>query len=401
MPTYKYSAVTATGEPVAGVMDGFSIHSVAAALFDQGLDVRGVRKRANPLKFEVTKYKAKRSEVMHFSRQLAAFVRAGVPIADSIEILQEETKDKVLRKVLADMIESLRRGDSLSAAVAPHTDAFPPFYVSVLRSVELTGQLDLVLDQLSQYLERDLEARRKIKAAMAYPVVVMAMSFMTIAIMAGFVLPKFKVFFDSLNAKLPLPTRMLLTTTGFLTSWWWALLLGVVAAAVAFVFAGRTAIGRLVKHTVMLKIPAVGVVARYAVVERFCRILCSMVQAGVPLPDALHLASEGTNNVVYQSALATARESMLEGLGLARPIAETGMFPGAVTQMLRVGEDTGTLDKQLESMAAYYEKELEYKLKNLTTLFEPIAILLMGLIVGFVAVALVSAMYGIYKQVKT
>lgn len=401
MTKYRYSAVTATGEQVTGVMEGPSIHGVAAALFDQGLDVRGVRQRPNPLKFEVTKYKVKRAEVMHFSRQLAAFIKAGVPVADAMEILHSEAKDKVLKKVLADMIESLRRGDSLSAAVAPHSDAFPPFYVSVLRSVELTGQLDMVLEQLSEYLERDLEARRKIKAAMAYPMVVMLMSLITVGIMAIFVLPKFKDFFSSLNAKLPLPTRILLATTGFLGKWWWALLVAAALFVAAVGFASRTPFGRKAKDTLMIKIPVAGVVVRFAVVERWCRILCSMVQAGVPLPDALNLASDGTNNVVYQHALGTARESMLEGMGLAQPIADTQMFPGAVTQMLRVGETTGTLDEQLESMAAYYEKELEYKLKNLTTLFEPIAILFMGLLVGFVAVALVSAMYGIYRQVKS
>jgi type IV pilus assembly protein PilC len=270
----------------------------------------------------------------------------------------------------------------------------------VLRSVELTGQLDLVLDQLSQYLERDLEARRKIKAALAYPAMVMLMSLMTVGIMAGFVLPKFKVFFDSLDAKLPLPTRILLGGTGILTTWWWALLMAVVLGIAGLLTLARTPFGRRMKDGTMLKLPAVGVVVRFAVVERFCRILSSMVQAGVPLPDALRLAADGTNNVYYEDALMTARESMIEGQGLADPIAHTGLFPGAVTQMLKVGENTGTLDEQLESMAAYYEKELEYKLKNLTTLFEPIAILAMGLLVGFVAVALVSAMYGIYQQVN-
>jgi type IV pilus assembly protein PilC len=400
MPKFLYSALTADGQQVTGAMEGASIHQVAASLFDQGLDVRGVRTRRNPLKFEITSEKAKRAEVMHFSRQLSAFIRAGVPIADAMEILQAETKDKVLKRVLADMIESLRRGDSLSAAVAPHSEAFPPFYVSVLRSVELTGQLDLVLDQLSQYLERDLEARRKIKAALAYPAMVMLMSLMTVGIMAGFVLPKFKVFFDSLDAKLPLPTRILLGGTGILTTWWWALLMAVVLGIAGLLTLARTPFGRRMKDGTMLKLPAVGVVVRFAVVERFCRILSSMVQAGVPLPDALRLAADGTNNVYYEDALMTARESMIEGQGLADPIAHTGLFPGAVTQMLKVGENTGTLDEQLESMAAYYEKELEYKLKNLTTLFEPIAILAMGLLVGFVAVALVSAMYGIYQQVN-
>ncbi len=398
--TYRYSAVTADGRNITGKTKGTSIHSVASTLVDQGLEVQGVRAKRNWAKLEITPYKADRADVMHFSRQLSAFIRAGVPIADAIDLIQGEMKDKVLSGVLADMSESLRRGDSLAAAISPHSDVFPPFYVSVLRSVELTGQLDVVLDQLSQYIERDLEARRKIKSALAYPVMVMALSLMTVGIMAGFVLPRFKTFFDGFDAELPLPTRMLLGFTDIFTTWWWAMGLFALGFTTVMLTFGRTPRGRKMKHGFLLKVPLVGVVVRYAVVERFCRILCSMVKAGVPLPDSLRLASDGCNNAIFEQGINRAREEMIEGKGLAQPIADTNLFPAAVTQMLAVGENTGTLDDQLESMASYYEKELEYKLKQLTTMFEPLTILFMAGMVGFVAVALVSAMYGIFNQVE-
>jgi type IV pilus assembly protein PilC len=398
--TYTYSALTADGRTVTGKTKGTSIHSVASTLVDQGLEVQGVRAKRNLAKLEITPYKAERADVMHFSRQLSAFIKAGVPIADAIDILHEEMKDKVLRGVLTDMSESLRRGDSLASAIAPHADVFPPFYVSVLKSVELTGQLDVVLDQLSQYIERDLEARRKFKSALGYPVMVMALSVATVGIMAFFVLPRFKTFFEEFDAKLPLPTRMLLGFTDIFTTWWWLMALVTFVFVITMLTFGRTPRGRRLRHGITLKVPMVGVVVRYAVVERFCRILCSMVKAGVPLPDALRLASDGSNNAVFEDALKIAREQMIEGQGLADPIAQTKLFPGAVNQMLAVGENTGTLDEQLESMAAYYEKELEYKLKALTTMFEPLTILFMAGVVGFVAVALVSAMYGIFGQVN-
>src|SRR5206468_8377964 len=158
--------------------------------------------------------------VMHFSRQLGAFVRAGIPLPEAIDTLGEETGDKVLKKVLPSMSEGLRRGESLSTAIAPYADAFPPFYVSVLRSVELTGRLDQVLEQLSEYLERDLEARRKLKAAVSYPLIVCGLAVVVVVIMATFVLPRFKTFFEGFHAKLPLPTRMLLSVTNFLSTWW-------------------------------------------------------------------------------------------------------------------------------------------------------------------------------------
>ncbi|HVT76317.1 MAG TPA: type II secretion system F family protein [Acidimicrobiales bacterium] len=391
----------ADGKEVTGSIKGTSVHGVASMLVDKGLEIRSVRKKANPLKFEITAVKANRADVMHFSRQLSAFIKAGVPVADAIEMLHAEMKDKVLKGVLMDMVESLRRGENLSNAIAPHTEAFPPFYVSVLKSVEVTGQLDVVLDQLSQYLERDLEARRKIKAALAYPVMVLCMSVGVVGILAGFVLPRFKGFFKEFDAKLPLPTRLLLGFTDITTNYWWVFAAFAVIVTALFLTVGRTYRGKRAKHKAMLRMPLVGPVVQYAVVERFCRVLSSMVNAGVPLPESLRLAAEGANNVPFTEAIMRARHEMLEGRGLAEPIGETKMFPAAVTQMLAVGENTGTLDSQLESMAVYYERELEYKLKNLTTMFEPMAILFVAGIVGFVAVALVSAMYGIFNQVKT
>lgn len=400
MPKFKYSALGPAGETITGTTEGLTVHSVTARLFDQGYDVQRVKERKNPLNFEITKSKVKPENVMHFSRQLAAFIRAGVPIVDAVDIVREETSDKTLRKVLLEISDGLKRGETFASALSAHADAFPPFFVAVLQSVELTGLLDNTLDQLSKYIERDLEARRKIRSALTYPTVILVMAVVVVVILAGFVLPKFKEFFLSFHAKLPLPTRMLLAATDFLTTWWWALLLGGAGLFAGFLVLMASPGGRALRDRVLLKIPAVGTVVRYAVIERFCRILSSMVQAGVPLPDALDLASVGTNNITYQRSLTVARARLLEGDGLSEPITATRLFPGAVTQMIRVGEATGSLDDQLDATASYYERELEYKLKNVTGLFEPIAIVIVGVIVGFVALALVSAMYGIFHQVK-
>ena len=337
---------------------------------------------------------------MNFSRQLAAFIRAGIPILEAIDTFAAETGNKTFKEALIDIGASLRQGETFSAAVAAHEKTFPSFYVDMLRAAELTGRLDSVLDQLSRYIERDLEAKRKIRAAMTYPALIGAMSVVTVGILSVFVLPRFKTFFEGFNAKLPLPTRMVLTAGGFVGNWWWALLL-CGAFFVTMVVGGlQTASGRIWLDKTLLKLPVVSDVVRYAVVERFCRILASMVKAGVPLPDAMIVVAESTRNKVYERAIVTVREAMLQGEGIAGPITRTKLFPSAVTQMVRVGENTGTLDVQLETAAAFYEQELDYKIKKLTTLFEPAMIIFMGLVVGFVAIALVSAMYGIFRQVN-
>ncbi len=400
MAKFKYAAVTPEGRQVNGTIDGVSVNTVTSVLLDRGLNVSRVKKRSSVLQLEITPEKVKLPEVMNFSRQMAAFVRAGVPILDALQVVREEATDKKLKVVLDELADSLRSGQTISAAMAQHDKAFPRFYTSVLASAEVTGRLDVVLDHLARYLERDYEARRKIRSALTYPAMIMVMSGITIGVISGFVMPRFKSFFLDLHAKLPLPTRMLIATTNFIQNWWLFMLGGTVAFVLALLLALQTETGRALRDRALIKTPVLGPVVRYTIVERFCRVLSSMVEAGVPLPDAMHLAAEGANNIVYKTALEAARLEMIEGEGISRPISRSGLFPSAVVQMIRVGEDTGTLDDQLEVMASYYGVELDYKLKRLTTLFEPAAVILMGLNVGFVAIALVSAMYGVFNQVK-
>jgi type IV pilus assembly protein PilC len=193
---------------------------------------------------------------------------------------------------------------------------------------------------------------------------------------------------------------MLLSVGHFFTSWWFVFFGAVVAILVGALVMLRTTSGRAKLDAILLKIPLTGDLLRHAILERVCRILGSMVRAGVPLPEAMVVTADATNNAVYRRGLAAVREEMLKGRGLAGPIARSGLFPGAARQMFRVGEDTGTLDKQLETAAAYYDRELDFRITRFTSFIEPAVILVMGVIVGFVAVALVSAMYGIYSQTK-
>ena len=400
MAKFKYVAVRQDGERVEGLVAGSSIEGVTAGLAKQGLEITSVTPaRRSLLQAELTPTKIKLLELGNFSRQMAAFVGAGVPILDALAIIESEATDKTLRKVVHEVSDSLRFGESFASAMALHEDAFPAFYVAVLQSAEATGELDVVLSQLAIYIERDMEAKRKIRSAMAYPTLVFIMSVVTVLVLTIFVLPRFKRFFESFNAELPLATRMLVSVTDFLSGSWVQLVIALIVGLIGLVLLVVTPRGRRARDVLLLRLPVAGDVVRFTVIERFCRILSSMVQAGVPIDESLRLAGVGANNHVYARSLATARNRMLEGEGMYRPIVNTGLFPGTVTQMMRVGEETGTLDAQLEAVAAYYGRELEYKLKRLTNLFEPLCIIVVAVIVGFVAIALVSAIYGIYNQV--
>lgn len=398
MTRFRYEATRDDGSVLAGVVKSDTIGGARNALLGKGLDADRLEEARSVLNFEITKERVPRAELMHLSRQLAAFLRAGIPILEAIEVLRDGAANKTLRRVLGETGEALRAGSTFLAAIGEHPEVFPDFYRGMIGAAELTGQLDTVLDQLSHYIERDLEARRKIRSAMAYPLVIAAMSVVTVLVLTVFVLPRFKSFFASLNTKLPLPTRMLLAVTDFLGTWWWAIGVGFAVLVLGGWLVRRSDGGRAKLDAALLKLPVLGQTVKFAVVERFCRVMASMVQAGVPLPDAMVVAGNSVNNAVYRRALGGAREAMIRGEGIARPIAATNLFPIAAVQMFRVGENTGSLDEQLGTAADFFEQELDYKIKKMTTLFEPAVIIVMGLLVGFVAIALVSAMYGIFRS---
>lgn len=399
MPKFAYVGVDLEGTPVKGTQKAPSRGDAEIALYQQELRDLRVTERKSILQYEISGPRIKRDHVMHLSRQIAAFLRAGLPILEAVHTIGAESENSSMRRMMNDIEDGLRSGERFSDCLDRFPKVFPPFYRGIVRSAELTGELDTVLLRLSRYIERDLVARRKIKSALTYPLVIAGMSVVTVAVLAAYVLPKFKLFFDSLDAELPLPTRMLLAATDFLTAWWWALLAGVVVLTLLFLVVTRFEKGKYARDRLLLKIPVLGETIQYSLVERFCRVLASMVSAGVNLTESLVVTTDALRNRVFIRRLSEVREQMLEGQGIAGPLARTRLFPGTATSMLKVGEETGSLDTQLEVTAEYYESELDYKIARLTALFEPAVIIMMGLIVGFVAVALVSAMYGIFRQV--
>lgn len=397
---FAYAAIDSHGVTVRGVARSNTPGSLAEMLQGKGLSLVEAKETRSFLDVELTTKKVPRRDLVHFSRQLAVFLRAGIPILDAIEVITEETGNKVFRRCLVDVSERLRGGETFAACVAAHPEAFPEIYLGICRSAELTGNIDTVLDQLAGYIERDIEARRKIVSALVYPAIVFALSIVAAIVITVYVIPKFETFFASLHARLPLPTRMLLSIAHFLSHKWFIWGGVLLLFAISLLLLRVTARGRRVADTLVLKLPVVGDIVRFAILERFCRILSSMAGAGVPLPEALAVTTDTTGNAVFRGGLVHAQEAMVRGEGLAGPLAETGLFPAAARQMLRVGEETGTLDDQMATAASYFDRELELRIARFTSLFEPAVTIFMGVIVGFVAIAMISAMYGIFNQVK-
>ncbi len=400
MPTYRFVAVGPDGSEIKDALEAPSEDALRNQLLLRNLEVTSVKQKKKFNELELSPQRVPKQEIMHFSRQMAVFVRTGIPITEALEVVEDGSGNKRFRQILATIREQINNGVPFSDAIAEHARVFPSYYIGILKSAELTGQLDVSLEQLSQYMERELDSRGKIKAAMVYPAVIFGMSIMTVVILAVWVMPKFVKFFENLDAKLPLPTMLLIKMSDAAQQFWFVWVALFVAGASVLAWMHKSAKGRMLRDRLFLRLPLVKEVVLFAVTERICRIVGAMAKAGVPLPETMSAAIQGANNKVFENGLVTARDRMLEGEGLAQPIIDTHLFPRAAGQMMRVGEDTGTLDIQLENAADYYGRELEYKLKKLTSLFEPAVIIFMGLIVGFVAVALVSAMYGVFNSSK-
>jgi len=401
MPRFAYAAIDATGATVEGVTKADTLGDARAGLLDDNLFPVKIEEKRGTLDFELTKKKVKKKELMHFTRQLAVFVKAGIPITDAMQIIGDETEDLALQRTITMMVDDLRNGGTLSEVAAKHPTTFPNYYLGIMKSAELTGKLDETLDSLAQYLEREVESRSKIVSALSYPGVVMVMAMVTVVILAGYVLPQFKPLFEELNADLPLTTRSLLFIATLFSTLWY------IPFSVFCAFMGtihwlfKTESGRPFKDKMVLRIPVIKGIVEYAILERFCRILAAMVKAGVPLPDGMRTTVEATSNTVFRERLEIAQMEMVEGGGFSKPLAATELFPGAAKQMFKVGEETGTLDQQLEGASLYFDRELDSRIKKFTTMFEPLMIIFVGAIVGYVAVALVQAMYGVLDGAKS
>jgi len=397
---YRYEAQTIGGEEVKGEITAPSANAARNELAVQGLRVSKLTEKKG-LNVELTKEKVPLVEIMHFSRQMATFLRAGVPMTEALDNLRMDAKNKRFKAVLGDVLDRVVGGRSVTEALSHHADIFPSYFMALLGSAELTGRMDEAFDQLHGYIRRDIELSRAVRKALIYPIILMAVSVVVVLIIVVFAIPKFAEFFEDFDAELPLPTRMLMgiadfvgSTAGLITG---VALVALICATLLYI---RQPGGRRNLHALQLKLPMISTVVTYSSTERFTRVLAALLDAGVPLTDALPTSIDCANNLVYKERLSVAMEGVLAGQGFAEPLASTDLFPSAVIQMVRVGERTGELSDQLNNAAGFYEEELGYAVDKLTAWFEPIMLLFIGVVVGFVALAMVSAMYGIYNQVE-
>jgi len=396
---YKYKGIDKNHKKISGVLKGNTYGQVEYVLHEKGITDLAIHQKRKWWQLEFGKT-VNGAILLQTTRQLTSFANAGIPTSRALEILAMTTEEKMMRSVLDEIVIDIKGGATLSETVSRYPQVFPSYYSTILAAAERSGDLAEALATLNIYLERDLRSKRAVRSAMTYPIVLMLLTILAISVLSLVVLPRFETFFTSLNVKLPITTRMLLNTTRFIGQWWWALLTGFALTVIGFGIISRTNKGRFQIDRALLHMPVFGDLINLVALERFCRVLSTLVKTKVALPDAMSLAGKATGNRVYQAAIEHAREGVLAGRGLSEPLHETKVFPAPAIQILRVGEESGQLESQLIQASSYYADELDHKMANFTALIEPVTLLVLGAGVGFVAVALVSAMYGIYSGVK-
>jgi type IV pilus assembly protein PilC len=342
----------------------------------------------------------KKKDVAVFSRQFATMISSGLTLLRSLFILAEQTENKAFSEVIDKVRQDVERGSSLSQALAEHPKAFSRLYVAMVRAGETGGVLDSVLLRLASTLEKQVELNRKIKSAMTYPVAVLGLVLMMVSAMLIFVVPMFGELYAELGGTLPLPTRILIGVSGFVTKWLLIFIGLQVGGVVAFKKWVQSEQGRAQWDSLKLRVPIFGGLVRKTALSRFARTLAALLRAGVPILESLEITSETVNNAVVAKAINSTMLSVKSGESLAGPLAEHAVFPPMVVQMMAVGEETGALDEMLEKIADFYDEEVEATVSSLTSLLEPALIVVLGGSVGGMVVALYMPMFNIINLIQ-
>jgi type IV pilus assembly protein PilC len=402
--TFAYKVRDRQGKLVSGTLEAESVTIVAGKLRQMGyvpvsIESSDAKRMERDLKIPYFSNRVKLKDVAVFSRQFATMINAGLTLLRSLSILAEQTSNKELARIVGEVRRDVERGSALSVALAKHPKAFSRLYVAMVRSGETGGSLDTVLNRLATTIEQQVELRRKVKSAMTYPIVVGVIVVLILIAMLIFVVPMFKGMYAQLDAKLPLPTLILLKVSNIFKKFFPLVFVGAGFGVWSLKRYVKTPAGRRRYDAFKLRAPVFGQLAHKTALARFSRSLAALVRAGVPILDALEIVAETAGNMIVAEAVADTQTAVKAGDSLARPLEAHPVFPPMVTQMIAVGEETGALDELLEKIADFYDSEVEATVEALTSLIEPLLIVVMGVCVGGMVIALYMPMFSIISKI--
>ncbi len=403
MPQYQYKARDKNGALREGSMDARGKEAVAEFLSNQGLIPVLIEEQVRPLwdsDFLSRFNRVKHQDLIVFSRQLATLMSAGVSFVQSLVTLEKQTENPRLRAVIADIRRDVESGMSFSDSLAKHPAIFNKLYVGMIRAGETAGILDDILNRLALLAEHDAETRARVKTAVRYPLIVVVTISLAFVFLVSFVIPKFAVMFERFKTELPLPTRILIGINTAVQHYWYLIILVLgllVWGAVAYV---NTTQGRWQWDRLKLKLPVFGVLFQKVALSRFARVFSAMQTSGLSMMLTLEITAETVGNVVIARVVQEMRNSLRDGKGLRGPMESSGLFPPLVIQMIAVGEEVGSIDVMLNKISDYYDSDVEYTLRTLSTMIEPILLLFVGAMVLFLALGVFLPMWNMINLFK-
>jgi len=403
--TFTYKVRDRAGKVVEGQLEADNVSLVAGKLRSMGYTPINIERRdgaalKKEIKIPGLSDRVKLKDVAVFSRQFATMINSGLSLLRSLSILGAQTENPALAKIVDQVRIDVEKGASLSSAMARHPKAFNRLYVAMVRSGETGGALDSVLQRLATTIEKQVELRRKVKSAMTYPIVVFMLVIMIVTAMLIFIVPTFKSMYTSLGGTLPLPTRILIAASNIVKGYFFMVVPLGGGGAYGFKRWTKTEKGRRKWDRIKLKMPIFGKLVHKTAVARFARTLAALVRSGVPILESLDIVSDTANNTVVSDALADTQTAVKGGDSISKPLESHPIFPPMVVQMMAVGEETGALDEMLDKIADFYDDEVEATVAALTSLIEPLLIVVMGSAVGGMVISLYMPLFNVIKLIK-
>ncbi len=395
---YQYVAYTKDWKIVKGTLNVASESVAEQTLVRQGYQPISLKSMPVMPTFEQlfpSLFTIKQKEVIMFSRQLATLLEASISLVPGLQMLQEQTSNRLFKKVIMNMLDNIRAGSSFSDALSKHSSVFGEVFCKLVAVGEQTGNLEVSLKQAANYMEKEQVAKKKIKRALTYPVIVLVVAMVVMAVLVLFVLPSMMTMFTSLGAELPITTKILVGFMDFIESYKLFVLVGIVALVFAVIVSLRQEPVRYQLDRLMITAPVIGTVNIMNEMSRFSRTITLLLHAGLPLPDIINMARDTSSNRLIREALGQVQSDLVQGEGLSIPMGKHKLFPKLLVQMVMVGEESGNLESTMNIVADNYESEADDKIGGLIALIEPTMTIGLALMVGFIAISVISPMYSI------
>ena len=402
MPNFVWKGKTRTGAVQEGILLADTRAAAEAVLRRQNIQITNIREKGREIAIlPRLPQGVSDKRVALFTRQFSVMLDAGLPLVQCLEILGEQEEHRTFREIIQKVRSDVEQGASLADSMRKHPKAFDELYVNMIAAGEAGGILDIILQRLSNYIEKAVKLKNQVRSAMIYPVAVILIAIFVVWIILWKVIPVFAQLFASLGGDMPLPTRIVVALSNFLARYTIFVVPALIAGGIAFyrVYKTQPKFTRIVDGA-LLKVPIIGMLLRKIAIARFCRTLSTLTSSGVPILDGLEITAKTAGNTIIEDAIMAVRKAVEEGKTLADPLAQTKVFPAMVTQMIGVGEQTGALDQMLSKIADFYEDEVDTAVAGMMKLIEPLLITVLGGIIGFIVAAMYLPMYSVLQHIS-